>query len=122
MIPFQRLSVAPVIETLDESVIWISDHSLHVWSLAILFYGIGDITTTFIGLSITGIVEVGPVAAPLLRKFGFQFMIVLKAVFFAGCLLCWRLAPDPPAVGIPLGLSILGILVSVWNLGVILTA
>lgn len=116
------MASASLHRSLNRSVFWFGEHTLHLWILAVVFYGFGDLGTTFIGLSITGIVETGPVAAPLLRTFGFQFIVVLKVVFFVACFVLWRLVPDPMAVGVPLSLGVLGIFVSFWNVSVIIGA
>jgi len=114
--------VQRVSNRLEASVYYLDERTLHLWMLAVLFFGIGDVILTSIGLSLTGVVEAGPLAGPMLREFGFGTMYLLKGGLFGFTLLMWRLTPDPEAVGIPLGLSVLGILVCIWNTLIILYA
>ena len=90
-----------------------------LWGLAFLFFCVGDVVTTHVGLSLHGVVEAGPVVAPVLREYGVAAMVGLKTatvgLFYATAVVL----PDPHAVGIPLGLAIVGVLVTAWNLVVI---
>ena len=56
-----------------------------LWLLAILFFGVGDVATTTLGLSTGALVEVGPLAAPTMERFGFAALVALKALAFAAC-------------------------------------
>lgn len=92
------------------------------WIVAVLFFGIGDLATTGIGLGFDGITEVGPLAAPLIAQYGFAALVVLKLAVFTGCYVCWRYMPRPQSVGIPLGLALLGVWVTGWNIQIVLFA
>jgi hypothetical protein len=92
-----------------------------LWGLAVCFFGVGDLVTTGIGLRTGQVVEVGPVAGPLVRALGFPGMVVLKLLFLAGCFIAWRRVPDPDRVGIPLALAVMGVLITAWNLWVLTT-
>ncbi|ELZ30297.1 hypothetical protein C475_01142 [Halosimplex carlsbadense 2-9-1] len=111
----------PLRQSLEEFISHLSEYAVHLWAITVLFYGFGDLGTTFIGVSVTGIAETGPVAGPLLRRFGFQLVVVVKLLFLAICFAFWRLVPDRVAVGIPLGLGVLGVVVVLWNVSIILT-
>lgn len=93
-----------------------------LWVLAILGFGVGDLVTTSIGLLMPGVVETHPLAA-----YSFQYtilgsMIVLKGIVFGSCYVLWRRIPRPHCVGVPLGLAAFGVLLTVWNLQVLLRA
>lgn len=86
-----------------------------LWLLAVLCFGIGDVATTAVGLHVTGVVEVHPLAADGFERAVIASAIGLKAVAFGGCYLLWRLTPRPHCVGVPLGLTVLGTAVTLWN-------
>jgi hypothetical protein len=100
----------------------LSERAAFLWGLAVVFYGVGDVSTTALGLGTAGVVEVGPVAGPVLSRFGFGAVLGLKLGLFALGYCIWRAAPSPAAVGVPLSLGILGALVSAWNLIIVFTA
>jgi len=95
-----------------------------LWVLAVLLWGLGDVSTTVIGLSL-GAVEQGVVASEVLSSSGVVGLYYLK---FAT--LCWfragyqsiRSLLGETALGIPLGLSILGAGLVGINVSVILAS
>lgn len=87
-----------------------------LWGAAILFFGVGDLVTTSIGLQDGQLVEVGPVAAPVIARYGLAAIIPLKVATFTGCIGFWLWTPRPYNVGVSLGLAVTGILVTGWNL------
>lgn len=90
-----------------------------LWLAAIAFFGIGDVLTTGIGLGIDGIREVGPLTGVVIEQYGPLSMVATKIGIFCSSYALWAVAPRPSRVGIPLGLTILGIVVVGWNLFVI---
>jgi len=90
-------------------------HQSALWIVALLWYGFGDLVTTIVGLSQQGIVEIGPVAAPVVDAYGTLGLVILKSGTLAGSYAAWRVVPDPHRVGIPLGLVIVGLVVTIWN-------
>lgn len=94
------------------------DHR-QLWIVGILFFGVGDLVTTSVGIGVAGVVEGNPVAEPLIRQYGVGALAGLKALTFAGCYLVWRLTVRPYNTGIPLGLAVLGVSVTAWNLFVL---
>lgn len=92
----------------------------HMWAVAVLFFGVGDVATTATGFLSGRAVEVGPVVAPLIERYGAGMMILLKLLVFGLCFGLWRLSPSPARVGVPLGLATLGVLVTMWNLATLL--
>ena len=89
------------------------------WVVALLFFVVGDAVTTGAGLGVDGVVEAGPVTAPVLDAHGVGGLVFLKLLVVGGALLGWRLIPRPYCVGIPLGLSIVGFFATVWNVHVL---
>ena len=82
----------------------------------------GDLITTGFGVASGGIAEAGPIAAPIIHRYGFLGMILLKLVVMGLAFSLWKLVPSPARIGIPLGLATVGVLVTAWNLIVLLFA
>ena len=101
---------------------WCESNERELWIVAIVLYGIGDTVTTLVGLSIDGVVEVGPIAAPIVERFGTAVLPAVKvlvvSLFFG---LWWWLDP-PVRVAVPLGVAIVGAVVTAWNAFVIVIA
>ena len=93
-----------------------------LWLIAVLFFGIGDMVTTSLGLWLPGVIELHPIAAYAFQHSVVWAMAVLKGIVFASCYLLWRWTPRTYCVGVPLGLVILGVLITVWNFHVLLLA
>lgn len=96
--------------------------STHLWLWTVLFFGVGDLLTTTIGLGPGGAVELNPVAASFGQQFGLAAMVGVKVVTLTACYAMWQVTPRPYRDGIPLGLASLGILVTSWNLHVLVLA
>lgn len=90
--------------------------------MAIIWYGVGDTVTTFIGLSFGEIAEVGPVAAPVIEFYGRPSLVAIKFVSFALFYATWRIVPHPTRAAVPLAVTLVGIAVTLWNLLMILSA
>lgn len=90
-----------------------------LWVTAILFFGIGDLVTTSIGIQASHVAETGTLQEPLLQQFGLVSVPGLKLAVFAGFFGCWRFIPSPHNLGVPLALTTVGALVTVWNAVVI---
>lgn len=100
----------------DESTVAVIDRSTGtLWAIALLFFGAGDLLTTGIGLASGSAAEVGPFVLHLIEQYGLAAMPPMKAVAFLCCYGLWRVTPRPQAVGVPLGLAVLGVLVTAWN-------
>lgn len=92
-----------------------------LWVTAVLFFGVGDVATTGIGLSVDGVAEGNPVVAPLVDSYGLAAVVGLKLLTFGVCYALWRLVSHPSRVGVPIGLSLLGGAATWWNLFVVAT-
>lgn len=104
----------------DRSVVeLLAETQLRLWVLTLLFFCVGDLVTTHVGLSMEGIVEAGPLVGPVLRAHGSAAMVGLKAVTVALFYALYRVAPEPHSIGVPLGLAVVGVFVTGWNLVVI---
>lgn len=101
------------------AVTWWTSHRL--WLVSVLTFGVGDLVTTGVGVSMDSIVEAGPVAAHLLQRHSFAALLFLKVAVLYAAFAVWRVMPRPDRVGIPAGLSLVGLLVSAWNLGVLVS-
>jgi hypothetical protein len=91
----------------------------HLWAIAFVFYGVGDLVTTAVGLQLQGIAEVGPIAA-LVVGYGPPAVVALKASSFLLFAAIWRTVPKPHNVGVPLALATFGVVLTTWNLAVII--
>lgn len=104
----------------DSSVIdYLAGLTPHFWSVTIVFFGVGDLITTRIGLSIDRVIETGPIAAIAYQQFGLVSMVPLKFAVLVGAYIAWLHVPAPHNIGIPLGLAVLGVLVTLWNLSIL---
>jgi hypothetical protein len=99
-----------------------SNTAVALWVVAVAFFGVGDLVTTFIGYSITGVTELSPVVKLLLEQHAFLALTGLKAAVFVGFFAIWKHVSWPYSIGVPLGLALLGVAVTAWNTGIILTA
>jgi hypothetical protein len=98
----------------------LTGHTAVVWALALVFYGVGDLLTTLVGLHGGRATEVGLVAAPLVESYGVAAVVPLKLGSLLLFYLLWRALPEPHSVGVPLGLAALGALLTAWNALVLL--
>lgn len=89
------------------------------WTGAVALFGVGDVMTTAVGLSV-GAGEVGPLAAHAIEGLGLPGMVMLKILTIAGFYILFRIVPEPYNVGVPLGLTTLGLFVVVWNTAIII--
>jgi hypothetical protein len=103
----------------DRTIPVLGGKDRQVWIAAIVLYGIGDTITTFLGVSIGGVAEAGPIAGPLMEGYGRSGLIGVKAVVFPVFYVVWRLLRTPGRVAVPLALALVGGVVTVWNLLVI---
>ncbi|EMA00727.1 hypothetical protein SAMN05443574_101149 [Haloarcula vallismortis] len=99
-----------------------SNTAVALWAVAVAFFGVGDLVTTLVGYSITGVTELSPVVKLLLEQRAMLVLTGLKAAVFVGFFAIWKWISWPYSIGIPLGLALLGVAVTAWNTGIILTA
>lgn len=92
-----------------------------LWLLALLFFGVGDLVTTAFGLTAGTSAEANPVIAMLVERYGVAVLLPVKVAFLGSCYLGWRRLPIPYPIVVPAVLAALGILVTVWNINVLLT-
>jgi hypothetical protein len=93
-----------------------------LWVVACVGFVVGDIATTSLGLETSGVVELHPLASPPLPHSVLGAMLAVKLGFAGGCYLLWTYVPRPHRLGIPLGLALVGVLVTAWNLSVLARA
>ena len=95
---------------------------LWLWLFALVFFGLGDAATTGLGLTIEGVAEHSPTVGPHLQTYGFGGLVALKTALFVCGFLVWRAVPTPHSVGVPLGLALVGVVVTGWNISVLVVA
>lgn len=91
------------------------------WLVAVVWFGIGDLVTTGVGLGHQGVVEANPVVVPLLATASLVALVGLKCAVIGGCYLLSKQGPAAVGVGVPVCLATLGALVTAWNLHVLLS-
>ncbi len=91
--------------------------TLGIWSLALLTFVVGDVTTTHIGLNTPGVIEANPSLVTFIDRYGTPGMIFMKVSLMLTAGVWWlALGERTTRYGIPIGLSIVGITVTTWNL------
>ena len=93
--------------------------SREFWALTLLFFVVGDILTTAVGLSL-GAVELNPLLSPLIEEFVLLAMVPLKLAALVLSYGAWLLLSHDHCVLIPGSLAVIGILVTAWNLRIIM--
>lgn len=93
-----------------------------LWLLALLFFGIGDLVTTMLGLTVGSSTEANPIIAILVERFGVGVLVPVKMLFLGTIYLSWKRFPIPYPIAVPAALAVLGFVVTMWNTGVLLTA
>ena len=91
-----------------------------LWGAAVLFYGVGDAVTTIAGLRADSAAEAGPLALSALAGGGVAGFLLMKLLFIGVCFALWTAARTPGRVAVPLALVVAGLLVTAWNVTVLL--
>ena len=86
------------------------------WVLVLIFFVLGDVVTTSVGVSMHGIVEGNGFLLPVVESFGVLGMVLVKAAVVGGGYLVARVLPRHQSVAVPLGLLLVGVVVTGWNL------
>lgn len=93
-----------------------------LWFGAVVFYGLGDTVTTLLGVRADTVSEAGPIAGAALAAHGPLGFLGVKVALFLVLAGFWHWLETPGRVAIPLGLVVVGVLVTVWNLAVLMVA
>jgi hypothetical protein len=110
-----RTTTSPSIDLLDDlQPLW--------WHGAVVFFVVGDLLTTFVGLQLGTVVEASPVSAWLINGYGLGLIFPVKLGVVSGLYGLFRVVPHPHNIGVPLGLCALGFVITVWNGAVIVAA
>lgn len=91
-----------------------------LWVAALVLFGVGDVVTTHLGLVATNVTEVGPFVKPIVDAYGVSAVIGVKAITLLVAYAGYRILPSPTNIGIPLGLAVLGAVVTAWNAFILL--
>lgn len=79
---------------------------------------VGDAATTHYGL-LWGAYEANSTVARVVEQSGVAGILAIKAIVCVGAYAAFRAMPRRYAVGIPMGLSLLGSAVVTWNLAIL---
>ena len=95
----------------------VSTAELQWWLLAVLLYGVGDYVTTVLAVRRADVVEANPAVVALLSEqpspLGFA---VLKSGALIVCFLGFlSISTSPRAIGVPIGIAVLGAVVTASN-------
>jgi hypothetical protein len=105
----------------DSNAIDLLEPQARLWVLAVVFFGVGDLVTTMLGLTIGSSAEANPFVAMLVDQYGVLVLLPLKMAMLGGCYVGWKQLPLPYPIVVPLVLALLGIVVTIWNTGILLT-
>lgn len=97
------------------------DMSTSLWLIAIALFGLGDLVTTIYFIEFYGAVETHPVGAAVINDAGYWALVPLKGLAFAFLYALYRAVPKPHAIGVPIGLILLGAYLTTWNTVIHLT-
>lgn len=95
-----------------------------LWLLALLFYGVGDTVTTLFGLATGRGTEAGPAVLALVELSGLPtipVLLLLKVAVFVGFFALWRAVSSPGRIAVPLALTVVGVVVTGWNVSVVVS-
>lgn len=87
-----------------------------LWGIAGLTFIVGDVATSIIGLYKYGMVEYNSIPNTVLSAAGITGLIMLKVVTIALLYALTKLVPPEWRVGVPVGLIIVGSVVTLWNI------
>ncbi|ELY65094.1 hypothetical protein C490_14030 [Natronobacterium gregoryi SP2] len=86
-----------------------------MWLLAVATYGIGDLSSTLYFVSTTPVVEVHPIAASVTDAVGHWILVPWKLAALLLFYGLYRVTPSDYRIGVPIGLFLLGSVVTIWN-------
>lgn len=87
-----------------------------LWASAVSFFVVGDLITTYYGIKASHIHEANKIPHMMLHHGGFMYMVTVKILFVVAAFIVWRHLNEKYRVGIPLGLTLLGVVVTVHNI------
>lgn len=86
-----------------------------VWLGAVATYGLGDVLTTALFLSMEMNHESHPVVASAIGDLGLWILLPWKLAVLAAFVALYRFSPEDVRIGVPVGLLLLGSLIVAWN-------
>lgn len=87
-----------------------------LWALSIGLFGVADLASTIYFIGELGAIESHPVADVAIETLGLWILIPWKAAAIGLFYAAYRIVPNPHSLGIPIGLVLLGIVLTVWNI------
>jgi hypothetical protein len=106
--------------TLDRAVEALRSRQRALWVGGLLTYGVTDLATTVVGLSLGLGSEAGPLASVAVARWGLPGLVALKLLTLLAFYLLWRVVRTPGRVAVPLALLTVGVAVTLSNLAVLL--
>jgi len=93
-----------------------------LWALAVFLFGVVDVASTMYFVATTPAVEGHPLIAAAIGATGLWILVPWKAAAIGLFYGLYRLTPQAYRIGVPLGLTGVGAVVSMWNLHLGLSA
>lgn len=93
-----------------------------LWQSAFATWVVGDVVTTAVGLSMSGVVESNPTGREVLSTAGYGGMLAWKLATTGAFVGLQSMIPEEWEKGVPIGLALLGTGVTLNNISVILRA
>ena len=90
-----------------------------LWASATLTFGVGDLVTTLVGIALLGAVEANPLPAAIINEVGLWILVPLKALSLLAFAALYLTAPREWRVGVPIALTLVGLLILANNLHVL---
>jgi hypothetical protein len=98
------------------------DITLSFWGGALVFFGILDVLITMMAVGSGIAAELNPLVDAMIRRFSVLVLPVLKTASIGIFYFLYRTVPSPYNIGVPLGLTVLGVAVVTWNVIVVVQA
>lgn len=86
------------------------------WVSGILLFGLGDFSTTVLGLYTKSLTEVNLIPNIIYNMLGVFGLLLIKIITLFVFYLFWKMSPKKYRIGIPIGITIVGIVITTWNL------
>lgn len=95
------------------------DRAVLLWGAVVLFFVVGDLVTTAVGLSTDVAREAGPLVGVVIERYGLLATVPIKLAFVAAFAVVWKVLPERYATGVPLGMAAVGVVVTAWNAAIL---
>lgn len=93
-----------------------SFNSKNFWISGLLLFGLGDFSTTVLGLYTRNLTEINLIPHIIYNTLGVIGLLLIKIASLFGFYLFWRITPKKYQIGIPIGITIVGTIITAWNI------